>query len=429
LKAQYRGWIPTVTGRLSFSHFGDAKRIKSVRRADTRKRYLIAYQNRKTGDALLPVVLQWIARVGSRAHFVCVAETVDVASGVGVDGQGVLRGKIFIANGFFQCRRLRQAIISPCFESLANFDQHSGTSIENHFSAAYQNLIMECAIRCSFQIDFQLARTGIADFQITEGMVTRADAPQLDQSNAQRITFGLAHQCYSFLKDLGHHHKHHSPRNDTIVDLHDFDNSDDKTWRRKTLYGIYRRIITCMRREEIVQQISSVGLLAYAKTFKSIWLESYPDDEKGKEIPIFYDEHMEESIRAAETRMRFKTQERSEQKASFRTVLFSGVGLVLSIAGLVKITSGTQITEPAASYLVTLAGWLLKFPLEILLPILAVAYFWNVVWPRHLRPQRWRALKVLQALVQPFNRFVSVAIIWLIGLLLLIGGTLLIFGM
>ncbi len=427
METRYRGWVPTVTGRLSFSHFGDLQRTRSVRRSDTKKRYLIAYQNRKTGDALIPTFIQRWFGVGGQAFFVCVAETIDVPDGTRIDDQGALSGKIFIIHQHERWQRLKRASIRDCFASLSNFDQTSDASIEQYFSKSYAALLQQCEAQCSFQSSFRLLRNGVADFMVDDKMRTCAEAPRYDGPTQDRLRFGLTHQAYSYLKDLGHHHKHHSPRNDTITDLHDITNGDDRAWRRKTLYGIYRRIITSMRRDEISQQISSVGLLAYAKAFKSIWLETYKDDEENREIPIFYDAPMRESIQAVELRMRFSMQQRSDQNSSFRTVLFSGVGLILSIAGIVKISDHSHIQQDAAPYLLKLASLLLQYPLQIFAPMFAFFYFWHIAWPRYLKPQRWHLLRTLQALSQPFDRHWSFALFWLLALLIFVAGVELIF--
>lgn len=96
MKTAYRGWIPTVTGRLSFSHFGDCKlrRSQSLSRADGISRILIVRQRRTIWDVMLPTWKPFERAVGLRgsAQFICVAKTFDV----GADRQGVLRGHAYI---------------------------------------------------------------------------------------------------------------------------------------------------------------------------------------------------------------------------------------------------------------------------------------------------------------------------------------------
>ena len=202
------------------------------------------------------------------------------------------------------------------------------------------------------------------------------------------------------------------------------DQNDDLSWRLKTLYGIYRRIITYMRRNDIAQQISSIGLLAYAKSFKAIWLETYPNDDKdgSRRIPVFHDTEMRESIGAAEVRMRFKLQRRSEQNATFRTLAFGVVGVIFSLVGILRLSSTPTIAVPPAPYFQLAATWLLKYPLQILMPMVVVIYLASVAIPRYFRPQHWGFFKTLLALAQAYERYKVVAAFWLVaGIFLGIG--------
>jgi hypothetical protein len=333
----------------------------------------------------------------------------------------MLRGRIFIVTDGERWQRRALPELSGAFAALSNYDQASGDSLEAHFSTSFVALQDQLREQCAFNARFELKRNGIIDIFVEDAMKVASEAPSLVGENNSRIRFGLAHQAYSFVKDIGHHHKHHSKRNDTITDLHEIPvGDDDRAWRRRTLYGIYRRVITYMRRDDIEQQISSIGLLAYAKSFGAIWREEYVDDEKNKKIPVFHDTEMRESISATEMKMRFHLQRRIERSTSFRTLAISGVSLLIAIVGIVKLSSDTQasINVPPAPYLREAAMLLVKYPAPILVPLFGLIYFFRIAIPGYIRPQSSRLAKFFHAALQAMRRRTALSLIWLISILL-----------
>jgi hypothetical protein len=412
----YRGWIPAVTGRLSFSHFGDCNPRGShgVSRTDGNTRYLLVQQKRKIWDVMLPAWRAFERALGLKGsvHFICIAETVDV----GTDKQGALQGRGFIISDRKRWRKKAKAQFFEAISFLDDFEAFpvSGT-IRDYFSKRAEILENVCGVNCGFQCRFSLRRSGVLDLTVDENDVRAEDAPQFPTDHRQHA---VAAQVYSFLRDIGHRHQHHSNTSDTIIDLHSIEGGDDVEWRLKTLYGIYRRVISFKRQSDIAVQIQSVGLIAYAKAFKRIWLEDRPDAEELKEIPIYYDDAMTESIQASELRMRYKSQQSSERWSIFRTVTISLLGLILSFASIIKLSDSpaAKISAAPSPLLMWMAKQILFAPFEVVGISIAIMLFVVLARTTYFRPDQWRVFRYMYALMQPYGKRYVFSFFLIIGM-------------
>jgi hypothetical protein len=170
----YRGWIPTVTGRLSFSHFGDptARRCRGLSRTDGNKRYLLIKQIRKTWDVMLPAWAAFEKALGLRgsAQFVCLAETFDVQiPGKPEDKQAELRGKVFIIADRERWSKRVKREFSKCLSALEEYEAFpTPQSIQTVFApknAAFNDIYAE---NCAFQCSFSLHRNGVLNVTVSE---------------------------------------------------------------------------------------------------------------------------------------------------------------------------------------------------------------------------------------------------------------------
>lgn len=420
----YRGWIPTVTGRLSFSHFGQCElypTIAHLNRADGGKRFLVASQTRDTWDVLLPL-RRWFGEsifgLRGRFYFIFVAETNDSAS----DEQSTLDGRVFLITELGRWQSIvRPALNKKCRQISDCFNQATSVLARRAVAQHIDEITSICEINSAFHAAFSLKRNGIIDLKIDADMRVAVDAPAFptDRQEASHLRHILAAQLFSFIRDIGHRHKHHSPKTDTIVDLYDVDEGtefDDITWRKRTLYSIYRRIITYKRQEDIKVQISSTGLLAYAKAFKKIWLEDFNENEKAAKIPAFYDDALKESIQASDGAMRFKLQARQERGATFRTVVVAVLGTTISASGLIKLTAAKFDATPSATLL-----WLAKFvvenfPTTVLYAVIG-GWVWLSIRAGYLYPETSSGLKYIQMASAPLPKLISVALYFVVGII------------
>lgn len=193
--------------------------------------------------------------------------------------------------------------------------------------------------------------------------------------------------------------------------------NDDVDWRLKTLYSIYRRIISFKRQQDIAVQIQCVGLIAYAKAFKRIWEEQRSAAKD--EIPTYYDDAMKESIQASELRMRYKSQQSSDRWAMFRTVSIALFGLIFSFSNLIKIPTPPPVIKAVPSpALIWTAAHVLTSPFEILGVVTALLLFSIFSRSTYFKPDEWRFFRYFQALVQPYSRFSAFTVFLAIALLI-----------
>jgi hypothetical protein len=356
---------------------------------------------------MLPAWVAFEKALGLRgsAQFICVAETFDVSvAGVGEDRQAELRGQVFIVT---DRARWKKRLRTPFHEILTALDDYEAfpvsSTIQEFFAPRAAAFSKRCGENCAFQCRFSLHRNGVLNVTIDERDERAADAPQFPTGHRQHA---VVSQIYFFLRDVGHRHQHHHDTTDTIVDLHEIrDGSDDINWRLKTLYSIYRRIISFKRQRDIAVQIQSVGLIAYAKAFKRIWLEQRPDAEAACEIPTYYDDAMRESIQASELRMRYKSQQASDRWSIFRTVTLALLGLIISFSNLIKIPeSPPKIYDTPSPALVFTARLLLTAPFQFVGVLTAIILFAIFARSTYFRPDEWRVFRYVQALVQPFSK-------------------------
>src|SRR6266849_3244457 len=94
----FHGWIPTVSGALSFSTFGDVShppRAISANRTDRSNRYLVCYRARDCSDTILPLRSFFgplFLNLRGKLWFVCVAESRTMP----LAGRETLLGRVFI---------------------------------------------------------------------------------------------------------------------------------------------------------------------------------------------------------------------------------------------------------------------------------------------------------------------------------------------
>jgi hypothetical protein len=205
------------------------------------------------------------------AQFICLAETYDVPLGeAGQDKQAELRGKVFIIADRNRWNKKLKTEFSATMTAMDEYEAFPVSStIAEYFSPKASAFLSICAENCAFQCSFSLHRNGVLNVTVSEADARASDAPQFPTEHRQHAVAG---QVYSFLRNVGHRHQHHHQTTDTIVDLHEIRNMDDDVdWRLKTLYSIYRRIISFKRQRDIAVQIQSVGLIAYLSYFPP-WL-------------------------------------------------------------------------------------------------------------------------------------------------------------
>lgn len=288
----YAGWVPNVSGQLSFSIIGTSNHAQDITAfnapsIDHIKRYVAIHQKRWTTD--FPVVRPWLLawlKPQAGADYIMIAETANAAIPI-IDpaqsaskGQvnhlqnahGVLIGNILIVPRIKdrQKQKASREFIDRIRRVIADADDDkSDESMSEIVSMASKERGEQGPI---WQVSFALFRTGEARFWFKSNLGCMAD----DDEEMKRLLPQIPKQVFYFVRDMVHRHYHHDHESDQFVALTKVTSPgaasgpDDSevAWRRQTLWGL-ARVITQFRREGRWHALNkALGVIAYAEAFQ-----------------------------------------------------------------------------------------------------------------------------------------------------------------
>lgn len=302
----YRGWVPVVSGYLSFSVVGDANhptKAINVNVADQSNRFVICYQKRPALDAPFPRLSLLVSRLFPRARddhwhasrrepnlwFLCLASCDKTADHRALEGwvyvfpRDVWRDKIEV--------RVRAGQ-----EQLKKLENKSNGTLSAEMERPFAGLLNYCAEHAAANGEFLLERNGA--FSLTMLEPTQPEPHHVGigfmgigkQSQTNRVvalndrTLGeVVSQCYYFVRDLAHTHQHHNAGSDQLTTLHYDDGGPDSSrWVRHSYYHLMRMVISLKRKREYGEMEAAIGVLSYARTLHAIALETIGSNLKTK---------------------------------------------------------------------------------------------------------------------------------------------------
>ncbi len=408
--AAFKGWIPCVSGALSFSAFGEVShrpRATTANRTDGLSRYLISYRRKDCSDVLLPfrtVLSPLLLKLRGKLWFVCVGKAVSVEGTT-----EALAGMVYLITDDAEWQKAERLLHEYQSRLRAFSVPFASHSLSQAFDPSFEELREGLKPLSGFNAEFTVARTGETGLRVSTPMTKSASAPSMPDDPVQKdhIEHVVTAQLFFFLRDIGHRHQHHNPNTDTIVDLYRFD-GDEFTWRSRTLFALYRKIIGYKRIKTEHHFSSSLGVIAYARSFRAV-SEAVLDDNAKARLPRFFSENVEASIKAiAENSKRI-----DERKARFTSALaqyaLSALALGIAAVGVFQITE-VKLSAKPAQFLFFLAELLITQPLTFFGIICGV---WvgakAIAGPRDIGDQ-WLVRKVLR-FVQPFPIAVPIALL------------------
>lgn len=263
---KYKGWLPTVTTRLSFSEFGSTSYPSTAVRANVvrgRVRFLVCYQRRWLSDTTFP----FLSSLGSAAvliekailgkeslfHFVVLGQTSD-------DLETFSGSVLVFLTGNWMNRA--DGMVAMCQRGI---ERMSG---RNEVEAAIAGAVEDLSGLSCFHAKFCIQRMGLCELEFSPQFATDRHAPSIFGSDEDVDL--VASQVFYFLRDIAHNHQHHSPSTDTILDVHRFRESDPNSWVRETSYSLFRAVISSRRRRDVGNYYGSLGILSYAEAFLSV---------------------------------------------------------------------------------------------------------------------------------------------------------------
>lgn len=299
----FAGWVPTITGQLSFSLIGQGANALDYVAANVETldagasavpvRHVFVVQRRVARDLPITNGVAQLLKPWIGVHFILVGSSAP-ASRPRLDlplkrgGQyqvlhdeiGVLRGKIYVlghhdgpsgrksTHQFVQEVSKRVVAIesaTPRGTICGDFDLREEFALVPDAAERAGVTLLEC--------DFELYRSGEfrAHFDETSPVFQAAvDEASEDQVHAAKnLSEALAKQVYYFVKDISHRHYHHETSSDNILPAYEVRPGDDDSWRRQSLWALSRAVLEHRRRNVLVGHKRALGILAYAEAFQT----------------------------------------------------------------------------------------------------------------------------------------------------------------
>jgi len=413
----YKSWIPTVSGRLSFSLFGDTEhpsQAKGINVSDGVDRYIIFSQRRNLSDSILPDIADGFLQkvflgLDGVFNFVCIAHNDDRAELV----ESPLSGKILLfynAEGWGNYASKLEKLKSR----LQSYDLSGPISLNTYISQQYQELSQDC-LESDIEAEFSLTRSGVVTICI-DWEKERAKVFLHQQSFVDRMGHSIASQLFFFLKDIGHRHQHHNPNTDTILDVYGCDNdNDDYTWRCRVMRELYRKVLVYKRDKRAEVMSSSLGVLAYAQAFAEIG-----KTECKKELnPKLLEASLEKSIRVSSDALGGKNNELQRITELFKSTAISLIGLFLGFVGLLQIKGGADLEAKPSDSLIFFGKALIEFPIITLAVSVIIAL--AIIMPfGPFRPEVFSWVRAsVRAISGIRNKFLAGLTLVAIGLLII----------
>ena len=384
---KYKSWVPNVTGRLSFSEIGSTSHPSRCVRAnegDADKRFIIAYQRRVTLDAIVPkkeILSRKFYGLEGEMWFACAARTESHNE----RAMEKLCGKIFIFHKKELWRGWAERTVKLAQEKLRNSMAFSDDQSIKNFDQTYNSTLSELQKLSSFNVNFELIRTGDVEINHDTNDPHIENAPYFGDPPNEHLVHIVASQTFFFLKDISHNHQHHRPNTDTILDIYPF--KSERYWREQVIYSLYRKIIQYKRNPNIRTISDSRGVLAYAKAFLGVCEENFSESSRTEKLPRYDNETLEMSLIAAGDHISWHIQEKNRRADNIQNWLIGVLGSVLALTALLSLTKA-EISEvnPAILFVgelilkqPTILIFMIAIPLLFIFNITEKRFFRNVV--------------------------------------------------
>jgi hypothetical protein len=349
----WTGWIPTVSGQLSFSIIGHSSAAANCtyvndllperRNEDTAARFIALHQFRTAPDYPYP---NWVTRrlfPGAAYDFFMVAETYEAAVQVNLprnaDGeprvgsianaQGVLSGKVYVLlhDKDKGQRAHNQAFILKLKETMWRSDRNNFVATKDEI-ARILGEGREARIPM-LSVEFSLFRTGEFRIWIEPGSTCEEIFGHLFET-AVSI---LPNQVFYFVKDVVHRHYHHDGSSDQMLSLTRGSSDYAKNeidWRRHTLWGLVRVVMQYRRTGRWPDLQKARGVAAYAEAFQHSFgnclrnVVGTPAFEPTSDLNAYDFKHIRESIDVSAA-------ERAAKRSATWQALTLGVTVVLAV--------------------------------------------------------------------------------------------------
>jgi len=311
---RYTGWIPTVSGRLSYTIIGDSShptQAKYINYVEHKTRFIFSFQKRNLDDVPKIPFLRFFVdgRKGMSGdfYFVMHGKARDVAK----DYDSVLEGRAYV---FMKTRDVTERLNYL----IKRFDDYQASVfISDCLEPNLLDIFKSSGLYC---LDYTLHREGDIEFSYPNAPFEKSMFKKLKDFDCNdELELHIAGEVFFFMRDLCHRHQHHHPQTDTLVDLYETTN-DNVGWINETLRGLYKSILEYKRINHFDTRSACLGVLQYAKTFRSIVTDKkktrFPNDDGELRILDYQDENIINSISVANEKEFYQVSIRKGKSAS-----------------------------------------------------------------------------------------------------------------
>ena len=427
MKVKFKGWVPTVSGQLSFSAIGYSSNPQVAVNAnisDGDDRYIVCYQRRNLSDALIPGLFgRFILSLGGDFRFLCIARSNKSSS-----TDAPLEGVLLLFDDLQQWNSLLP-FITAAQVALRHYNPILGktTTLSNHCNDSFSELKKNALNKCGLCVEFTLKRSGVCELIWDKAAYPSTAIAHMQQAivggvplclDAETAVSTACSQLFYFIKDIAHNHQHHAKSTDTIVDLHKITGDDDVRWRRDTLFALYRKAIRYKRNPNSDVFYSSLGILSYAKSFKLISEGEVCD---GKNIfPVFHNGQIKDSIQAIQSTKEKVDGNRRRRDDILRGIYFSVIGIFLTLTGAMRIPQTNNFKEEP-SWFLSLISHIVVVETVPALSIAITAYIIISMFLGKWRPELTGLPRATLRVLQGYPRALTCAVYVFQALIILFG--------
>jgi hypothetical protein len=258
--AIYVGWIPTVSGNLSFNEIGNTRifsRFAKLNEIDRSSgvQSIALFGKRELNDGVLHPSIRRIFGVETEYNFgfICYSESRNSQP------RALLKGIVYFTDS--------QNVENILYEFV-----HGNIGDANRLEFAAESIRKN--IKIIRWANVEIFRNGQCTVTFEDGSNEATDA--------------VAQQFYFFLKDACHHHYHHDPKSDSITMAYKCNNQADASWRFETVYALHRSIVAARRYKSEERLRSAIGISSYARSFEKRFLTK---TENGEALSKYIKDH------------------------------------------------------------------------------------------------------------------------------------------
>lgn len=414
--AIYKGWIPTITGRLSFTLVGDSSFpdvAHGTNVSDDEVRYILCYQRRSEVDTVLPFKLtlaRWLFHLDGDHVAVCLS----FSSNDPRNSRADLKGYVYWFHRYRNWDRVR-SVIETIQNELEEASDYRRVKIakDNHwgFIDSKHQILQNFSL---FFAPFRISRSGECTIYSQKHIKVSRDAPDFSDSPSDKEHERdlICDQLFYFLKDITHAHQHHSPRTDSLSTLHRVERGDKGRWKHEVIRSLTLSVLRMKRERGHFGATKALGILAYLSSFRSVF------DPQRKIIPGYSEEYLSQSVRAMSEQDKEDLARKNKSSDTVRNTIIGVSGVALSVGSLFSISRDSQqgYTSPAPDALLQLLGYLLIEYFHLFLMILVVVLFLYWGYRTVFSWEKIPPVRDLVRLLSPLGKWVSVSALTIIGI-------------